>query len=178
MFAYPDFSRPFVVEIDASYLGLGAVLSQDLEEGSRVISYDSRSLKPTERNMYNYSSMKHEFLALKWAVIAKFRDYLLGSTCMVFTDNNPLSYLQTSNLGATELRWAAQLASFDFSLKYRFGRTNKNADSLNRRPETDGEERPKFIISSVIRETVGGTVLPTNLRSNIYETGGSMLLKT
>ena len=170
--AYPDFSRPFVVEVDASYQGLGAVLSQDLEEGRRVISYASRSLKPTERNMENYSSMKLEFLALKWAVTEKFRDYLLGSTFIVFTDNNPLSYLQTSKLGATELRWAAQLASFDFSLKYRSGRANKNADSLSRRPATDVEEISKFVVSSVIQETVGGTILPTNLQSKICESRG------
>ena len=87
--------------------------------------------------MENYSSMKLESLALKWAVTEKFRDYLLGSTFIVFTDNNPMSYLQTSKLGATELRWAAQLASFDFSLKYRSGCANKNADSLSRRPATD-----------------------------------------
>ena len=172
MLAYPDFSRPFVVEVDASYQGLGAVLSQDLEEGRRVISYASRSLKPTERNMENYSSMKLEFLALKWAVTEKFRDYLLGSTFIVFTDNNPLSYLQTSKLGATELRWAAQLASFDFSLKYRSGRANKNADSLSRRPATDVEEISKFVVSSVIQETVGGTILPTNLQSKICESRG------
>ena len=170
--AYPDFSRPFVVEVDASYQGLGAVLSQDLEEGLRVISYASRSLKPTERNMENYNSMKLEFLALKWAVTEKFRDYLLGSTFIVFTDNNPLSYLQTSELGATELRCAAQLASFDFSLKYRSGRANRNAGSLSRRPATDVEEISNFVVSSVIQETVGGTVLPTDLRSTICETGG------
>ena len=171
--AYPDFSRPFVVEVESSYQGLGAVLTQDLEEGRRVISYASRSIKPTERNMENYSSMKLEFLALKWAVTEKFRDYLLGSQCIVFTDNNPLSYLQTSKLGATELRWATKLASFDFSLKTIVsGRANKNADSLSRRPATDVEEIPKFVVSSVIPEAVGGTVLPTDLRSMICETGG------
>ena len=126
----------------------------------------------TERNMENYSSMKLEFMALKWAVTDMFRDYLLGSTFIVFTDNNPLSYLQTSKLGATELRWAAKLASFDFSLMYRSGRANKNADSLSRRPATDVDEIPKFVVSSLIQEAVGGTVLPTDLRSMICETGG------
>lgn len=53
--------------------------------------------------------MKLELLALKWSVTEKFRDYLLGSKFMIFTDNNPLSYLQTAKLGATEMRWASQL---------------------------------------------------------------------
>lgn len=130
--AYADFSLPFILEVDASHGGLGAVLSQ--EQGGRVrpIAYASRSLRPTERNMSNYSSMKLEFLALKWAMTDKFREYLLGQKCIVFTDNNPLSHLASAKLGALEQRWAAQLASFDFEIRYRSGRSNRNADALSR----------------------------------------------
>ncbi len=129
---YPDFTRPFIVETDASFDGLGAVLSQDQEEGRVVICYASRSLRPPEKNMSNYSSMKLELLALKWAVTEKFRDYLLGASLTIYTDNNPLSYLKTAKLGATEMRWASQLAQFDFQIKYRSGRANANADALSR----------------------------------------------
>lgn len=73
---YADFSKPFVLEIDASNLELGAVLSQDQEGQRRPIAYASRGLRPTERNMSNYSAMKLELLALKWAVTEKFREYL------------------------------------------------------------------------------------------------------
>ena len=82
--AHPDFTKPFVVETDASFRGLGAVLSQ--EDG--VIAYASRGLRPAERNDANYSSMKLELLALKWAVTEKFRPYLMGSHFTVYTDNN------------------------------------------------------------------------------------------
>ena len=105
--AYADFGKPFVLDIDASFEGLGAVLSQDQDGGRRPIAYASRGLRPTERNMTNYSSRKLELLGLKWAVTEKFREYLLGHRCVVFTDNNPLSYLQNAKLGATEHRWAA-----------------------------------------------------------------------
>ncbi|KAK7921991.1 hypothetical protein WMY93_008893 [Mugilogobius chulae] len=111
-----EFHRP---KIDASHSGLGAVLSQEQGGQVRPVAYASRGLRPTERNMSNYSSMKLELLALKWAMADKFRDYLLGHRCVVFTDNNPLSYLKTAKLGALEQRWAAQLASFDFELRYR-----------------------------------------------------------
>lgn len=91
--SYADFSRPFILEIDVSYSGLGDVLSQETENGIRPVAYASRGLRPTERNMSNYSSMKLEFLALKWAMSEIFCDYLLGHKCIVFTDNNPLSHL-------------------------------------------------------------------------------------
>lgn len=75
MLGYPDFSKEFVLEIDASLQGLGAVLSQERDKKNVVIAYASRTLRPTERNMDNYSSMKLELLALKWSVTEKFRDY-------------------------------------------------------------------------------------------------------
>ena len=101
--AYADFSLPFVVEIDASYQGLGAVLSQEQDGRRRPIAFASRGLRKAEKNMDNYSSMKLEFLALKWAVTEKFREYLLGHTFTVYTDNNPLSYVQTTaKLAAVE----------------------------------------------------------------------------
>ena len=63
---YPEFSRPFDLETDASLQGLGVVLSQRDENGkSRVITYASRSLWPNERTMWNYSSVKLELLVLK-----------------------------------------------------------------------------------------------------------------
>ena len=142
--AFPQFDRPFILETDARLGGLGAVLSQEQEEGRRVIAYASRSLRPGERNMQNYSSMKLEMLALKWAMCEKFRHYLLGTHTRVYTDDNPLSHLQTAKLGAVEQRWASELACFDFSIKYRSGRENANADALSRCPvevpEGPGEE--------------------------------------
>ena len=132
--AYADFSKPFVLDIDASFEGLGAVLSQEQDGGRRPIAYASRGLRPTERNMSNYSSRKLELLGLKWAVTEKFREYLLGHRCVVYTDNNPLSYLQTAKLGATEHRWAAELALYDLDIRYRPGTANRNADALSRLP--------------------------------------------
>ena len=95
--AYPDYSKPFVLETDASLKGLGAVLSQEDDQGKyRVISFASHALKPFERSMWNYSLAKLELLALKWAICDKFRDYLIGSKFTVLTDNNPLTYICTS----------------------------------------------------------------------------------
>ena len=132
---FPDFTAPYILETDASLKGLGAVLSQQQGDKLVVLGYASRGLKDHERNMSNYSSMKLELLALKWAITEKFRDLLIGAKFVVYTDNSPLSYIQTSTkLGATETRWVADLASFDFSTKYRSGKSNGNADALSRHP--------------------------------------------
>ncbi|XP_041935239.1 uncharacterized protein LOC121697664 [Alosa sapidissima] len=133
---YADFTLPFIVETDASNSGLGAVLSQEQAGQRRPIAYASRGLRPSERNMTNYSSMKLELVGLKWAVTEKFREYLLGHKFTVYTDNNPLSYLQSAKLAAVEQRWVSQLALFDYEIKYRPGTANRNADALSRLPST------------------------------------------
>ena len=87
--ACPDYSKPFILETDASLSGLGAVLSQKGDNNEvQVIAYTSRSLHPSEKSMRNYSSTKIELMASKWSVCDKFKDYLLGSKFTVFTDNN------------------------------------------------------------------------------------------
>ena len=138
--AYPDYTQPFILETDASLKGLGAVLSQKGKDGEvRVIAYASRSLRPSERSMRDYSSAKIELMALKWSVCEKFKDYLLGSKFTVFTDNNPLVYVKTSKLGAAQIRWLSELALIDFDIVYQTGRSNLVADALSRRPEVEGE---------------------------------------
>lgn len=134
MLAYADFTLPFRLYTDASNQGLGAVLAQVQDGVEHVVAYASCSLHPTERNDPNYSSFKLELLALKWAITEKFKSYLMGSKCLVFTDNNPVAHIQTARLGATEQRWVSQLAAYDFEVKYRPGRENTNADALSRTP--------------------------------------------
>ena len=118
--AYLDYSKPFILETDASLKGLGTVLSQKGDDNEiRVIAYASRSLRPLEKSMQDYSSAKIELMALKWSVCDKFKDYLLGSKFTVFTDNNPLCYIKSSKLGAAQIRWLSELALYDFDIVYR-----------------------------------------------------------
>ena len=178
--AYPDYQKPFIVETDASDKGLGAVLSQKHDGKLRVIAYASRGLRGAEKNMKNYSSMKLELLALKWAVAEKFREYLLGSEFVVYTDNNPLTYLQTkSKLKAVEQRWAAELASFNFKIEYRPGKHNQNADALSRlgwddlsdesqTMEDDGPTLPTEV-ASVLATSTKTTRLPEEVRQPLFD---------
>ncbi len=82
----------------------------------------------------------------------KFREYLLGHKCVVYTDNNPLSYLSSAKLGATEQRWAAQLALFDFDIRYRSGRVNKNADALSLQHHPGGWDMEAMLPGTSIPE--------------------------
>ena len=133
--AYPDFQLPFFIHCDASNHGLGAVLYQTQNDVDRVICYGSRTLSEAEKN-YHLHSGKLEFLALKWAITERFADYLsYAPHFMVYTDNNPLTYvLTTAKLNAVGMRWINELADYNFTIKYRPGKENVDADSLSRRP--------------------------------------------
>ncbi len=132
---FPDFKQQFTLHCDASQEGLGAVLYQRQQGKLVVVAYGSRTLTAPEKN-YHLHSGKLEFLAMKWAICERFRDYLFYSPPFtVYTDNNPLTYvLTTAKLNATTHRWVAELADFQFSIKYRPGRVNGDADGLSRMP--------------------------------------------
>ena len=185
------------METDASLKGLGAVLSQKGDDNKiRVITYASRSLRPSEKSMRDYSPAKIELMALKWSVCDKFKDYLLGSKFTVFTDNNPLCYIKSSKLGTAQIRWLSELALYDFDIVYHSGKSNLVADALSRCPEVE-EEIEKEIppesdddewiavsyqveeqggrISSmefnqVISELIGGTKVEKKLKDRIQVT--------
>ena len=134
--AYPNFTDPFILHTDASETGLGAVLYQRQKGTLRVIAYGSRTLSPAEKN-YHLHSGKLEFLALKWSVCEQFRDYLYYAPLFtIYTDNNPLTYvLSSAKLNASGLRWISELADFNFTIKYRPGKINSDADTLSRLPQ-------------------------------------------
>lgn len=160
MLAFADPQQSYVLHVDASLDGLGGVLYQPYPEGLRPVAFISRSLSPAERN---YPAHKLEFLALKWAVVDRLHEYLYGVTFEVRTDNNPLTYLLTSaKLDAAGHRWLSALSTYSFSIKYRSGKKNVDADSLSRRPyssETEGgkwEEIPETGVRSLCQAVASG----------------------
>lgn len=113
--------------MDARRDGLGGVLYQESEGKLCRVALVSRSLSPSEKN---FPAHKLEFLALKWAVVNNQQDYLYGATFVVKMDNNPLTYLlSTAKLDATGNQWLASIM-FQFSLNYRPGVGNGEADAL------------------------------------------------
>ena len=134
---YPQFGpeRSFLLETDASGVGLGAVLSQKQDDNTyHPIAYASKSLQVHEKN---YAISELETLAIVWAV-KKFRAYLLGHPCTVLTDHAAcLSLLNTPRPSAKLARWAMAIQELNLEIKHRSGRANANADALSRHPVDD-----------------------------------------
>ena len=131
---FADFQKPFLLGTDASSCGLGAMLSQQQDDGKyHPVAYASRELKGGEKK---YHSSKLEFLALKWAVTEQFKEYLRYQPFTVCTDNNPLTYVMTTlNLDAIGHWWIAALARYNMTIEYLKGADNKIVDILSQVPQ-------------------------------------------
>ena len=128
--AFADFEKEFQLGTDASSEGLGAILSQKQPDGMwHPVTFGSRELKGGEAK---YHSSKLEFLALKWAIMEQFCEYLQYRTFTMLTDNNLLTYvLTTPNLDALGHRWVTALAGYNMTIRYLKGSDNKVGDALS-----------------------------------------------
>ena len=112
----PDFEQPFILQTDASDLGLGVALTQNIEGNDQVIAYASRSLTSCEKA---YSTTEKECLAIVWG-IEKMRPYLEGYHFTVLTDHQSLKWLRTlKNPSGRLARWQMSLQQYSFDIKYR-----------------------------------------------------------
>ncbi len=125
---HPNYDYGFIVQTDASDEGLGAVLTQMIDGHERVIMYISRVLQDAEKK---WTTREKEALAILWA-IHTFRTFVIGNKFLVETDHHSLQWLMTAQKPARLVRWAMELAEYDFTIKHRSGRSNQNADALSR----------------------------------------------
>ena len=133
--AYPRFGESFTLEMDASILGLGAVLSQKQEDGKlHPIAFASRALNRAEKD---YSVTELETLAVVWA-FSHFHSYLYGSRVTVFTDHFSVkAVLETPNPTGKHARWWTKVYGRGVQsivIQYRARRENVSTDALSRSP--------------------------------------------
>ena len=140
---HPDPERQFMVEVDASDSGVGAVLSQHLPSDNKLhpCAFFSRRLTPAERN---YDMGNRELLAVVLA-LQEWRHWLEGAAqpFIVWTDHKNLAYLHTARrLNSRQARWALFLGRFQFTITYRPGSRNTKPDALSRQFALEGGGSP------------------------------------
>ena len=130
--AYPDFQRPFILDTDASDIGIGGVLSQLDDHGKeRVIAYGSRLLTKQERQ---YCVTRRELLAVV-TFVQQYRPYLVCRKFTLRTDHSSLTWLRNFKEPEGQLaRWLERLQDLNFDVVHRQGTAHRNADALSRLP--------------------------------------------
>ncbi len=149
---HPDPERQFIVEVDASNTGVGAVLSQRQGEPAKLYpcAFFSRKLSAAERN---YDVGNRELLAMKLA-LEEWRHWLEGTThpFIILTDHKNLEYLRSAKrLNPRQARWALFFTRFHFTVTYRPGTKNTKADALSRQTEC---VEPSSPIENIIPEKI------------------------
>ena len=114
----PDFDRCFKLAVDASDVGIGAVLLQENNNGiDHPVCYFSKKFNKHQKN---YSTIGKECLALILA-IQHFEVYLTSSTSpiVVFSDHNPFGFLhKLKNKNQRLLRWSLLLQEFNLDIRH------------------------------------------------------------
>ena len=130
--APPKFSKPFIIECDASGFGVGVVLMQN----HRPIAFHSQTVKGKR---FHFSTYDKELLPLATA-IKKWRPYLLGRPFVVKTDHQSLKFLLEQRIGTpAQQKWITKLMEYSFAVEYKKGIDNKVADALSRKLDEDHE---------------------------------------
>ena len=111
----PDFSKQFILQVDASDHGVGAGLSQlDDDVRDHPVAYFSQKLQPEDKH---YATEEKECLAIKLAVQA-FRVYLLGRPFVIEMDHCYLEWLDRLRENNSRLtRWSLAIQPCEFQVR-------------------------------------------------------------
>jgi len=128
----PDFSKPFIVAVDASDIAIGAALMQENDGLEQPICFLSRKLNA---HQHKYSTVEKEALALLTAV-RTFSVYFGSSVVTVYTVHSPLQFLECmAPHNAKLLRWSLELQQYNLEIRHRSGKNNLFPDILSRPTE-------------------------------------------
>lgn len=128
---YPDFTKEFIIKVDASSLGCAGVLLQENKGIDMPVAYFSRTFQKGEQNK---AIIEKELLAIHHSILA-FRPYVYGKKFTVYTDHKPLIYLFTMKNPTSKLvRIKLELSEYNFDILHIKGKDNIQADALSRIP--------------------------------------------
>jgi hypothetical protein len=128
--ALSDFSKPFVLECDASGNAIGAVLMQE----GKPFSFLSKSLGKKAAEMSTYDK---EAIAIIEA-LKKWKHYLAEATGILRTDQQSLKFMGEQRLvQGIKHKLLIKLMGYNYKIEYKKGKENKAADALWRRPQIE-----------------------------------------
>ena len=142
--AYFDTAKETYVTVDASPVGVSAILSQKTKDKNdeKVVAYASRALTDVEKR---YSQTEKEALAIIWGV-EHFHLYLYGNDFILVTDHKPLEVIygsRKSKPSARIERWVLRLQPYSFKVVYKPG-SNNPTDYLSRHPTRTSLKQQKM----------------------------------
>ena len=140
--SYPNMDKEFILTTDSSRTGLGYILGQLNDKNQEtVIAFGGRALRPSEKN---YPISELECLAVVEG-IKQFDPYLSHKHFKVVTDHQALKFIKSiKNPTGRLARWSILLQGYSFTVVYKPGKSNTNADAISRMehdtiPEDDPE---------------------------------------
>lgn len=127
--SYPKPEGRYVLDTDASNVGIGAVLSQEQEGEEKVIAYGSKVLNKAQMN---YCTTRRELLAII-SFLGDYHHYLWGREFLVRTDHAALYWLlRKRDVEGQMARWLAKIQVYQMKIEHRPGKKHGNADALSR----------------------------------------------
>jgi hypothetical protein len=125
----PDGIPVFILDTDASNIGIGGILQHVQDGKEMVIAYASKKM---DRSQQRYSVTRRELLVMV-TFIHQFKHYLLGRKFILRTDHGALKWLYNYKDTQGQLaRWIETLAQYNFEIHLRVGIKHNNADALSR----------------------------------------------
>lgn len=143
---YPDYSKEFLVQTDASTVGVGAVLYQEGSKGDKInyISFTSRKLRKHEER---YTVTELEMLAVVHA-LQHWQKIVYGYPVVVKTDHKALTFIINNNVASDRVcRWALFIQQFNLRMEHCSGKSNALADFLSRNPDRNEASTNQITIS-------------------------------
>ena len=126
----PTVGDDFILETDASDIGLGGCLKATNSRGNFVVGYCSKKFVDNE---IRWSIVEKEGFAILYAV-RHFHHFLAGKKFTINCDNRVVCYINDKNQPRNKklLNWALELSDYDFNINHIPSKNNEIADGLSR----------------------------------------------